>query len=84
MKINILVDSTGNIVGAARVTAPEKGTKVPEFEVGMAPSPGQSLHEVEVPDKFAKLEGADLLTKLSEEESVKKALSNVSSAGQSY
>jgi len=45
--------------------------------------PGQNVHEVEVPEKLAELDGQELLRKLSEEDSVKQVLSTVVTAGQS-
>ncbi|MCC8997116.1 MAG: hypothetical protein LM517_08710 [Nitrosomonas sp.] len=84
MKINILVDSSGVIVGAARSAIPTKGSKAGTsgFEAGMVGSPGQNVHEVEVPEKLAELDGQELLRKLSEVDSVKKVLSTVVTAGQ--
>jgi hypothetical protein len=84
MKINIIVDSAGSIVGTARAAIPEKGGKAeaPEVEVGIAPPPGQSVHEVEVPDELVQLEGPELLRRLSDFDSVKEALSTIVTAGQ--
>ncbi len=84
MKINIVVDSSGNIVGAARSAIPEKGVKAkaPKIESGIVSSPGQSLHEVEVTEELAQLEGPELLRRLSDVDSVKQVLSTIVTAGQ--
>ena len=84
MKISIIVDSAGNIVGMARSAIPEKGVKAkaPDIEVGIVPSPGQSVHEVEVTEELARLEGPELLRRLSDVDSVKQVLSTIVTAGQ--
>jgi hypothetical protein len=82
MKLNIIVDSAGNVIGAAHVAAPLKGAKAPAIEAGIIPAPGQSVHEVEVPAEVARLEGPELLKRLTEEKSLKKTLSTLVTAGQ--
>ena len=84
MKINIIVDSGGNIVGTARAAIPEKGVKAkaPDIEIGIVPSPGQSVYEVEVTEELVQLEGPELLQRLSDVDSVKQALSTMVMAGQ--
>ena len=84
MKINIIFDSAGNIAGTARAAIPDKGVKAkaPDIEVGIVPSPGQSVHEVEVTEELAQLEGPELLRRLADVDSVKQALSTIVTAGQ--
>jgi len=86
MKINVIFDSAGNIVGAAWPGYPqdEEVTKagVREAEAGVAPTPGQSVHEIEVPDELMELEEADLIQKLREADPVKQVLGTIATAGQ--
>jgi hypothetical protein len=83
MKFNIIVDPAGNIVGSVRASIAEKGKgKAPDFEAGMDPSQGQTIYEVDIPEELAQLEGPELLRRLSEVDSVKQALSTISTAGQ--
>jgi hypothetical protein len=52
MKMLIISDAEGSIVATAH-TQPQKDAPV---AVGVIPEPGQTLHEVDVPDKLSKPE----------------------------
>jgi hypothetical protein len=51
MKLNVIVDPRGNILGVAQVgtMTTEDGD---EIEFGIVPEPGQIIHEVEVADEL--------------------------------
>jgi hypothetical protein len=50
-----ITDEHGNIVGAAH-----KGeASAPDLSVGISPRPGQTIHEVEVPEPVTRLTGRD-------------------------
>lgn len=88
MKIGIIFDPTGNIVGTALARYPgsEEDAETEEvgigIEVGFVPTPGQTVHEVEVQDELTQLEGADFLRKLREVDAVKQTLLTLPTAGQ--
>ncbi|MGJ8664128.1 MAG: hypothetical protein ACSHWU_10765 [Marinicella sp.] len=80
MKMNVIFDATGTIVGAVHSMS-EKGA---ECESGIEVLPGQNLHEVEVSSELAELEGNELLHKLSESDDIKKVLSQMTTAGHDF
>jgi hypothetical protein len=51
MKMNVIVDKMGNVVGAARVGSmkADDGTKI---EVGVIPEVGQTVYELDVSDEL--------------------------------
>ena len=51
MKLNVVVDRQGNVLGVAQVgtVTMEDGD---EIEFGMVPEPGQMIHEVDVSDEL--------------------------------
>ena len=52
MKLNVIVDKMGNIIGSSQVgTLTDDGT---EFETGVLPGAEQSIHEIEVDDNIMK------------------------------
>ena len=54
MKLRVLVDAKGRVLGTQQITAmPAEGDAA-----GLLAGPGQTLHEVEIPDDIARL--ADL------------------------
>lgn len=64
MKITVITDESGAIVGAMQgqvktpeVTRPDEKTS--EFRAGLAAGPGQQLHEIEAPDELGKIEDPD-------------------------
>lgn len=67
MKLNVLTDLRGNIVGTARVGSfqLEDGT---EMEAGFVPQSGQMLHEVEISEDFfmEQMQGVGAYQKLDE------------------
>jgi hypothetical protein len=67
MKLNVLTDLQGNIVGTARVGSfqLEDGT---EIEAGFIPQAGQMLHEVEIAEDFfmEQMQGVGAYQKLDE------------------
>lgn len=80
MKAHVIQDSRGRIIGTAPHAVEEVRTTLPgvpisekeaeeealQLEVVLEPLEGQTIHEVELPDELASLEGADLLKALSE------------------
>ena len=85
MKVHVIFDSSGAIVGAA----------VPDFynqnnmstaegqptQVGIDNVPGQTVHEVEVPDDLVQIDSSDFIGKLKEAKSVKHLMSTMVTAG---
>jgi len=67
MKLNVLTDLHGNIVGTARVGTMqlEDGS---EIEAGFVPQAGQMLHEVEISEDFfmEQMQGVGAYQKLDE------------------
>ena len=55
MRLTIITDAEGNILGTARVVARDKEAPL---RVAVSPEPGQMIYEVEVPDEVAKIESA--------------------------
>lgn len=53
MKLNVIVDHTGNLLGAFQVGA-IKDNKGEEMEVGITPLDGQFIYEVDVSDAITK------------------------------
>jgi hypothetical protein len=53
MKLNVIVDKMGNIIGSSQVGTlkADDGT---EFETGVLPGAEQSIHEIEVDDNIMK------------------------------
>ncbi len=82
MKLSIIVDATGRVIGAGHPAAAAQGADQAAVEAGLAAGPGQSIQEVEVPDDVAKLQGDELLARLSGDERVRQALSTQVAAGQ--
>ncbi|MEP7010145.1 MAG: hypothetical protein ABJC13_07465 [Acidobacteriota bacterium] len=82
MKMTIIVDAAGRVVGATQSVAIAKGAKASTIEAGVVADPGQSVHEVEVSDEVAHLAGPDLLERLAGEGGLKKALKSLVTAGQ--
>ena len=78
MKMHVILNSKDNIVGIAQPS--HKGAKSGN-EAGLHPMPGQSVHEVEVPEEMKKLDGVEILRKLNETDIVKKALRKTATAG---
>jgi hypothetical protein len=73
MKITLVLDSLGNIVGtvhAAQVKVAGPGGA--EIVAGLIPGPGQSLHEVEVPDDLAGASALDLYRGLAKLDAVQR------------
>ena len=63
MKITVITDEQGNIVGTAgapTTSKPEAGTG------GPVAGPGQSVREVEVPNEFQRLDAAELHRRLAD------------------
>lgn len=81
MKLSISIDQTGKVVGAAYQPPAAKGAGETVAEAGLTAGPGESVHEVEVPDEVAKLQGDELLARLSSDERVRQALSTQVAAG---
>jgi len=50
-KMLLVTDAVGNIVAAAHLGGPQHGTT----SVGVVPLPGQTIHEVEVPEALTRL-----------------------------
>lgn len=55
-KMIVIVDSSGTVVGAAHIGASNKS----RMNVAMVPLPGQTLHEVDVPQEISTLESGHL------------------------
>ncbi|HKP04741.1 MAG TPA: hypothetical protein VJU77_15415 [Chthoniobacterales bacterium] len=84
MKTSIIVDSAGNLIGIGHSTplsTEDKKSNV-QMESGVIAQPGQTLHEVDVPEELLRLEGPHLLKGLLDLEPVKKSLSTLITAGQ--
>ena len=63
MKIKVITDERGNIVGTAGLTAPSK----PEAGTGGPfAGPGQSVREVDVPTEFQRMDAAELHQRLAD------------------
>ena len=60
---------------------PSPGAKSGGMTVGLAEVPGQTIHEIEVPDEMMDLEGQDLMEKLGELDAVKTSRANLVTAG---
>jgi hypothetical protein len=61
MKLTIVTDAKGNLVGAMKGHAPRPDTShAPtgshEFRAGLMAGPGQSLHEIDAPDDLNAIE----------------------------
>ena len=74
MKMYLTLNSSGKIIGTARES--QKGEKGfdPNMKLVVKPRPGQTVHEVEVPDEIAKLSGDELFKKLVGIDEVKKII----------
>jgi hypothetical protein len=64
MKLTVITDDRGELVGAmqghARAPDVARGSqKTEEFRGGLMAGPGQTMHELEVPDSFGKIEDPD-------------------------
>ena len=59
MKICVLVNKQGEIIGTARDT-PFQG----EVQVGIRPGKGQTVYNLEVPDEFAQLNASEIHERL--------------------
>ena len=66
MKVNVIVDINGNVVGAARVGSmeAEDGTKV---EVGIIPGVEQTAYELDVSDELMSADTVKIQSELSKE-----------------
>lgn len=53
MKLNVIVDHMGNLLGAFQVGA-MKDTKGEEMEMGITPLDGQSIYEIDMSDDITK------------------------------
>jgi hypothetical protein len=64
MKLTIITDEQGELVGAMQgharrpevAQAPQKTDK---FQAGLMAGPGQTMHEIEVPEEFSKIADPD-------------------------
>jgi hypothetical protein len=65
VRLNVIVDREGNILGTAQVGIArlEDGT---ELEIGMVPEPGQTIHEVDVPDELRELSPEEVHQRVAE------------------
>lgn len=65
MRLHVVLDSEGNILGTAQVGIArlEDGT---QLEIGMVPEPGQTIHEVEVPDELRELSPIEVHQRVAE------------------
>ena len=59
MKISVLTDERGEIIGTARPGLCQSGV-----EVEIAPDPGQEVHDLVVPDEFGELKATELHARL--------------------
>ena len=64
MKLTVITDEQGAIVGAMQGHAPRPDigkprTDATEFRAGLVAGPGQRMHEIEVPDSLAKIKDPD-------------------------
>jgi len=84
MKIHVVFDSGGNIIGIARPGPIEKmvDDEDANVDIGIAAQPGQSIHEVNVPDEMLEYDGPDLIKRLADVKDVKEALDKLIIAGQ--
>jgi hypothetical protein len=65
VRLNVIVDREGNILGTAQVGIArlEDGR---ELEIGMVPGPGQTIHEVDVPDELRELSPEEVHQRVAE------------------
>ncbi len=66
MKITIVVDATGKLVGAARPAPrgePDAAVR-PEVVIELVAQPGQTLHEIDVADEMLEQPAAELLSQI--------------------
>ena len=83
MKLTVIFDPAGNITGAIQpATNGQKAAGSAELQSGIDTMNGQTVHDIEVPDSLAKLEGADLFKKLEEVDAVKQTLKSLVTSGQ--
>jgi hypothetical protein len=61
MKITVLTDKQGEIIGTAR-----NGPFDHEVQVGIAPGKGQTVHRLDVPEDLARMNAAELHKRLVE------------------
>jgi len=64
MKLTVITDDRGELVGAMQGLArPPEATRGPQktedFRAGLMAGPGQTMHELEVPDEFGKIADPD-------------------------
>jgi len=66
MKLNVVVDRQGNVLGVAQVgtMTTEDGE---EIEFGMVPESGQIIHEVDVSDELSGVSPDELHLRVAEE-----------------
>ena len=83
-KMSIVLDSSGLITGAFKATEyrPAKEGDERVVSAGLTAVPGQSVLEVEVPAAVADLNGSELLSRLTEQPSVKALIASSPTAGQ--
>jgi hypothetical protein len=84
VKISVVLDSSGRVVGAFKPTEyrPAKPGDEPVVSVGVVAAPGQTVIDVEVPPDVANLDAPELLARLGEQGPVKAVVSNIPTAGQ--
>jgi hypothetical protein len=65
MRLNVIVDREGNILGTAQVGIArlEDGT---ELEIGIVPEPGQTIHVVDVSDDVRELSPEEVHQRVSQ------------------
>lgn len=62
MKVTVITDGKGKLLGAAKGhvaepdTSKKPGRALKEPRAGLRAGPGQKLHEIDVPDKFERME----------------------------
>jgi hypothetical protein len=84
VKMSILLDSSGQVVGASHPSEyrPTKAGEEAGATTGMAAGIGQSMVDVEVPADLADLQGSELLSRLAEQSLVRAALASLPTVGE--
>jgi hypothetical protein len=79
VKMSIVLDSSGQVVGASKPThyQPAKEGHEPVVTVRLEAGPGQSLVEVDVPPDLADLDGSELLSRLADHSSVRTMIADL-------
>ena len=83
VKMSIVLDSTGGIVGVSkpREYRPAKEGDEPVVTANLTARPGQSMAEIEVPAGFVDLNASELLSRLAQEASVQTVIASLPTAG---